>query len=66
MTLFYLGLAWLAGIALARWLDLPLPVLGLLAVPALAALLLYRRERAASTRRIASLKRYSKRERCLI
>jgi hypothetical protein len=45
MTLFYLGLAWLAGIALARWLDPPLPVLGLLAVPALAALLLYRRER---------------------
>jgi competence protein ComEC len=46
MTLFYLGLAGLAGIALARWLDPPLPVLGLLAVPALAALLLYRRERA--------------------
>jgi competence protein ComEC len=45
MTLFYLGLAWLAGVALARWLDPPLPVLGLLAVPALAALLLYRRER---------------------
>ena len=31
MTLFYLGLAWLVGIALARWLDPPLPVLGLLA-----------------------------------
>ena len=45
MTLFYLGLAWLAGVALARWLAPPLPVLGLLAVPALAALLLYRRER---------------------
>jgi hypothetical protein len=45
MTLFTLGLAWLAGIALARWLQPPLPVLGLLAVPALAALLLYRRER---------------------
>ena len=45
MTLFYLGLAWLVGIALARWLAPPLPVLGLLAVPALAALLLYRRER---------------------
>jgi competence protein ComEC len=44
MTLFYLGLAWLAGIALARWLEPPLPVLGLLAVPALAALLLWRRE----------------------
>jgi hypothetical protein len=54
MTLFYLGLAcphlgrrhrWLAGIALARWLDPPLPVLGLLAVPALASVLLWRRER---------------------
>jgi competence protein ComEC len=45
MTLFYLGLAWLAGIALARWLDPPLPVLGLLVVPALAAVLLWRRER---------------------
>jgi hypothetical protein len=36
MTLFYLGLAWLVGIALARWLAPPLPVLGLLVVPALA------------------------------
>jgi peptidoglycan/LPS O-acetylase OafA/YrhL len=45
MTLITLGLAWLAGVALAGWLDPPLPVLGLLAVPALAALLLYRRER---------------------
>ncbi len=45
MTLIILGLAWLAGIALARWLDPPLPVLGLLAVPALAAALLWRRER---------------------
>jgi competence protein ComEC len=44
MTLFYLGLAWLAGIALARWLAPPLPVLGLLTVPALAAALLWRRE----------------------
>jgi len=45
MTLITLGLAWLAGVALARWLNPPLPVLGLLAMPALAALLLYRRER---------------------
>jgi competence protein ComEC len=45
MTLIILGLAWLAGITLARWLAPPLPVLGLLAVPALAAVLLYRRER---------------------
>ena len=45
MTLLFLGLAWLAGIALAVWLEPPLPVLGLLALPALAALLLWRRER---------------------
>ncbi|GAB4539840.1 MAG: DNA internalization-related competence protein ComEC/Rec2 [Anaerolineae bacterium] len=44
MTLFYLGLAWLAGIFLACWLEPPFPVLGLLTVPALAAALLYRRE----------------------
>jgi hypothetical protein len=60
MTLFTLGLAcphlgrqpgactgthrWLAGIALARWLEPPLPTLGLLALPALAALFLWRRE----------------------
>jgi hypothetical protein len=44
MMLITLGLAWLAGIALARWLAPPLPVLGLLAVPALAAVLLWRRD----------------------
>ena len=33
MTLITLGLAWLAGIALAGWLQLPLPALGLLALP---------------------------------
>jgi hypothetical protein len=44
MTLIYLGLAWLAGIALAGWLQPPLPVLGLLALPGLAAMLLWRRE----------------------
>jgi hypothetical protein len=41
MTLITLGLAWLAGIALARWLEPPLPTL---ALPALAALFLWRRE----------------------
>jgi competence protein ComEC len=45
MTLIYLGLAWLAGIALARWLEPPLLTLGLLALPALAAAFLWRRER---------------------
>jgi len=45
VTLIYLGLAWLAGIALARWLELPLPTLGLLTLPALAGLLLWRGER---------------------
>jgi hypothetical protein len=45
MTLITLGLAWLAGIALDGWLGPSLPVLGLLAVPALAAALLWRHER---------------------
>jgi competence protein ComEC len=45
MTLITLGLAWLAGVALARWIEPPLPALALLAIPALAALLLWRRER---------------------
>ena len=44
MTLIYLSLSWLAGIALADWLQLPLPSLWLLALPAVAALLLWRRE----------------------
>jgi hypothetical protein len=44
MTLIALGLAWLAGIALAGWLEPPLPVLGLLALPALAGLLLWHKE----------------------
>ncbi|MEJ2558891.1 MAG: DUF4131 domain-containing protein [Anaerolineae bacterium] len=44
MTLITLGLAWLAGIALARWLEPPLPTLGLLALPPLAALFLWRQE----------------------
>jgi competence protein ComEC len=55
MTLFYLGLAWLAGIALARWLDPPLPVLGLLAIPALAAALLWRRERGPGLAALCAL-----------
>ncbi len=44
MTLIYLGLSWLVGIALANWLEPPLPSLWLLALPAVAALLLWRRE----------------------
>jgi len=44
LTLIYLGLSWLAGIALADWLQPPLPSLWLLALPAVAALLLWRRE----------------------
>jgi competence protein ComEC len=44
MTLTALGLAWLAGIALAGWLEPPLPVLGVLALPALAVLLLWRKD----------------------
>ncbi len=45
MTLITLGLSWLAGIALAQWLQPPLPALGLLALPALAVALLWRHER---------------------
>jgi len=45
VTLIALGLSWLAGIALAQWLQPPLPALGLLALPALAVALLWRRER---------------------
>jgi competence protein ComEC len=52
MTLLYLGLSWLAGIALADWLKPPLIVAGILATPALAALLLWRRE--PRPRRIAA------------
>ncbi|GAB4437016.1 MAG: DNA internalization-related competence protein ComEC/Rec2 [Anaerolineae bacterium] len=37
-----MGLAWILGIALARWLQLPWPVILLLAVPGVAALLLYK------------------------
>ncbi len=36
------GLAWIAGIALARWLNLPWPVIVLAVFPAMGALLLYR------------------------
>lgn len=37
-----LGLAWLAGIALARWLNLPWPAIFILILPVMAALYLYR------------------------
>jgi competence protein ComEC len=37
-----LTIAWLAGIALARWLNPPWPVIVLLSIPALFALVLYR------------------------
>lgn len=45
MTLAYLGLSWLAGVALAGWLQPPLAALGMLALPALAAVGLWWRER---------------------
>lgn len=37
-----MSLAWMVGIALARWLSLPWPVVAIAGVPALAALYLYR------------------------
>ncbi len=39
-----IGIAWLAGIALARWLDLPWITFSLLVLPAGGALLLYRQQ----------------------
>ena len=37
-----LGIAWIVGIALARWLNLPWPVIAIASLPALGALFLYR------------------------
>ncbi len=37
-----LGVAWIVGIALARWLNLPWPVVAIASLPALSALFLYR------------------------
>jgi competence protein ComEC len=45
--LIRIGLAWMAGIALARWLDPPWGVVAVLAAPAIGTLWLYRHSRAA-------------------
>ncbi|MCS7260389.1 MAG: ComEC family competence protein, partial [Anaerolineae bacterium] len=45
MTLFYLGLAWLCGVAGASLLAPPLPVLVVLTLPGVGALLMWLRER---------------------
>jgi competence protein ComEC len=50
-----LALAWLVGIALARWLDFPWPVAAMLVLPALSASLLYRRNPAVSRTAILTL-----------
>ena len=44
MTLVYLSIVWLAGIAAARWLRPPLTLVGLLAVLPLAGFLLWRND----------------------
>jgi uncharacterized membrane protein len=44
MMLIAFGLAWLAGIALAGWLQPRLPMLELSALPGLVAMVLWRRE----------------------
>lgn len=44
-----LALAWIAGIALARWLNLPWPVIAMASLPPLGALFLYRRTSRAQT-----------------
>lgn len=47
MTLVYLGIAWMAGIALAAWLTPPLWLLGLAALIPLAGFLLWRENHRA-------------------
>lgn len=37
-----LGIAWIVGIALARWLNLPWPVVAIASLPFLSVLFLYR------------------------
>jgi competence protein ComEC len=44
MTLLQLGLAWLIGVAAARWSDVPLPVCLVLAAPPVAAIVLWPRD----------------------
>jgi competence protein ComEC len=44
-----LGIAWIVGIALARWLNLPWPVIAIASLPALGAMFLYRHAPRAQT-----------------
>ena len=39
-----IAIAWMLGLVLARWLDLPWPIIALAALPALAGLGLYRHQ----------------------
>jgi competence protein ComEC len=50
-----LGVAWIIGIALARWLDLPWQVAAIASLPGLGVLLLYRHNPRAQTWAILSL-----------
>ena len=53
--LIRVGLAWLAGLALARWLNLPWPVVALVLPLAIGVLLLYRRQPQARWSAILTL-----------
>ena len=55
MTLVYLGIAWLAGIALAAWLTSPAWLLGLAALIPLAGFLLWRESHRARLLSICGL-----------
>ncbi|MCB0211782.1 MAG: DNA internalization-related competence protein ComEC/Rec2 [Anaerolineae bacterium] len=50
-----LGIAWIIGIALARWLNVPWPIAALAGVIALAALFLYQRDRRIKAGAILAL-----------
>ena len=50
-----LGVAWIVGIALARWLNLPWPVIAIASLPSLGAISLYRHTLRAQTWAILGL-----------
>jgi competence protein ComEC len=55
MSLLQFGLAWLIGIAAARWLAVPLPVCAILAAPAVVILVLWRHDPLARRAAVCAL-----------